>query len=352
MSNQFGYCPFLKKIIPVLKLTQTKLFVFLKCFLTTILAIFSIYNTFNKFANRLFVIRITAIVYIFLDLLYIGSIVVSELTFEHTLLNIVNHLMTMEEQLPKRKSASVVMLLGASFLSHIVTIGCVISFVLSEGYSNEWDNNVHVAHAINANLLKTWAHVKFTTIFFIISKDFEELNKVFYNCSNQKRRNVMHLHMTLSNISRQMNTIFSFVLVFSVAFYFVNLIARIIQIYCMYAFGTSRIHNHEAIGLAVETFRLLVVVWVSKRCMCQANEIKNVVCKILINTRNKVQRKEFNAYALQMFHETLEITAGGCFVIDFTLIFTIITAGSNYVVIILQFLYYDNQYTYRLRLWN
>lgn len=74
--------------------------------------------------------------------------------------------------------------------------------------------------------------------------------------------------------------------------------------------------------------------------MFQANEIKNVICKIIINTKENKQKKEVNNYkysyfvfnhimlqlngfALQMFHETLEITAGGFFTIDFSLIFAV-----------------------------
>ncbi|CAH1373371.1 unnamed protein product [Tenebrio molitor] len=85
--------------------------------------------------------------------------------------------------------------------------------------------------------------------------------------------------------------------------------------------------------------------------MYQANSMKNTICKVLLNTRNKENRQELHAYGLQMFHENLQITAGGFFVVDSTLLFSMISSSSTYVVIILQFLYFERQYNKNIELW-
>ncbi|CAH1373372.1 unnamed protein product, partial [Tenebrio molitor] len=85
------------------------------------------------------------------------------------------------------------------------------------------------------------------------------------------------------------------------------------------------------------------MIYVSNDCMSQANKFKTDICKVLSKTKTQKSRKDMYAYGLQMFHEELEIKAAGFFIIDFALIFAIISAASTYVVIILQFLYYESQ---------
>nr|XP_015837621.1 PREDICTED: putative gustatory receptor 28b [Tribolium castaneum] len=88
---------------------------------------------------------------------------------------------------------------------------------------------------------------------------------------------------------------------------------------------------------------LFSLIIVANQCMTQANEFKKHVCKVLSKNGTNSNRKNLYAYGLQMFHEDLQINAAGFFVIEIGLIFAMISAAGTYVVIILQFLYSENQ---------
>ncbi|XP_044259074.1 putative gustatory receptor 28b, partial [Tribolium madens] len=81
----------------------------------------------------------------------------------------------------------------------------------------------------------------------------------------------------------------------------------------------------------------------ANKCMTQANDFKKHVCKVLTRNGSNGNRKNLYAYGLQMFHEDLQINAAGFFVIEIGLIFAMVSATATYVVIILQFLYSENQ---------
>nr|XP_015837601.1 PREDICTED: putative gustatory receptor 28b [Tribolium castaneum] len=166
---------------------------------------------------------------------------------------------------------------------------------------------------------------------YLISDLFDNVNKKLSTINNTRK--ILRLHQILCEICRSLNKVLSLQLLFLIGTHFKIIF---INAFLLYAdFGTNMQLASLYIGSAV-CIKLYFCVYVSNRCLTQANLVKRSAFYLTTHNKNYKLWKEIHAFMLQLQHEYVNFEAGGFFPVNYTLLFSVFSASSTYVIIIIQ----------------
>ncbi|XP_065162094.1 putative gustatory receptor 2a [Atheta coriaria] len=155
-------------------------------------------------------------------------------------------------------------------------------------------------------------------------------------------RDMCVLHMKLNDITLLINEVFGISIMANVAMYFVQFVCG----------GYTMVFAFKSITDTTEMYQLCLTsiiynypylplfFWICYCCRCTIQESTKVGQRLhSLNTGEEIDsiQDQIKTFSLQVLHQNIEFSAGDFFTINFTLIFAIICAFTNYLIILMQF---------------
>ncbi|EEZ99390.1 gustatory receptor 162 [Tribolium castaneum] len=321
----------------------------LKILWFTIVIIFNIYVSkllTEAIPRKIFILHVGYYIYRDLYLMVLYSIIICDHIYEETTETVLNQLIQVQERLQQNDRIKILKLVLLTIIctKFGIDIFGVYKFTKTDG-DISWDTILVIFNFVYISFIENLTELRFLLIFSILPVYFKHLSQDFnLSFTNPTKCNkIVKTHQELCWLARKINKTFSVPFLFLMGYYLSNMIINIIQNYYHMVFLNTAVNIFDIFQFSLALIMLFSLIIVANQCMTQANEFKKHVCKVLSKNGTNSNRKNLYAYGLQMFHEDLQINAAGFFVIEIGLIFAMISAAGTYVVIILQFLYSENQ---------
>jgi uncharacterized membrane protein len=259
-----------------------KIFSAIRIFVITIWVIFFAYLLVEKPIKKTFIIKVTNIFYLAVDHFFAISVLIADKKYEKTTVNITNKLIQLQKELsghfgiifPKRYTST--FFCYTTMISFLLTILCTVDYIIKEVQFFSWLDFILYFSILFTHFMKTMSFARFNALFLTIGNYFEHLNEHFVISSRSRRKRIIQIHKELNDLSKDANDIFSFTLLFSIAFFFLAIVSKVIQIYCLIVLHLNSIKNRELVDFILNIYRLTFLIYISNRCMYQVKERSHI----------------------------------------------------------------------------
>ncbi|RZC33465.1 gustatory receptor 28b [Asbolus verrucosus] len=183
---------------------------------------------------------------------------------------------------------------------------------------------------INSVIASFYKHSKLKLVLNPIAKTIPE--QLYILC---------RLHYKLASVTQKINAAFAVQLLFSIA---VSLFDVLFQAYCLYYVSVGKTEDATVayvmapvIWLVDEMVEIYWLVYACASTSDQANETPTILHELRNNYFDAELEGHIQTYSLQMLHQKVQFSVLGFFVVDYTLIYSIVGAVTTYLVIFIQF---------------
>jgi hypothetical protein len=256
-----------------------KYFKFASLLVSIVICLIHFYVTLLIFSNRIFSVKMGTFFYLLLEFLNVITIIIFERKYEITTLDMINRLTEMNHNSCKNFTigfhiADFFVIL--QFIIHVSTITVLnYDLLFMKNYFHNWYRVIHFINSVYLDILQSLNLMRYNLTFLFLTKYFKQLNETFVKSSSLIRLKVIKTHKELCYISKMLNTTFSVILLFSIAFYFHNLVIRIFQIYYTAVFNLENLNASELIRLYLYITNITLIIYISSQCTSQVMTNEN-----------------------------------------------------------------------------